>query len=104
MSGLSYVADQGNTGSARLRAGGPREFVATLSGRQIGDTESGQADAGIANTNAVPRRLIDAAVAGAGRTVGAVAHLPMAGRKSFWTVGLDPVTAEVLALIPLDPY
>ena len=48
--------------------------------------------------------LTDAAVSGAARTVGGVAYLPMAGRKSFWTVVLDPVTAEVLALIPLDPY
>jgi len=28
----------------------------------------------------------------------------MVGRKSFWTVFLDPITGEVLAFMPLDSF
>jgi len=31
-------------------------------------------------------------------------YVPMAGRKSFWTVFLDPHTAQVLAFMPLDSF
>lgn len=31
-------------------------------------------------------------------------YLPMAGRKSFWTVFLDPHTAQVIAYMPLDSF
>jgi signal transduction histidine kinase len=47
---------------------------------------------------------IDAGAQMAGRPVTDLAYLPLAGRKSFWTVLLDPTTAQVLAFIPLDPY
>lgn len=33
-----------------------------------------------------------------------VVYLPMIGRKSFWTVFLDPVTAKVLTTMPLDSF
>jgi hypothetical protein len=39
-----------------------------------------------------------------GRTPETSAYLPMIGRKSFWTVVIDPVTAEVLGFIPLDSF
>jgi hypothetical protein len=38
------------------------------------------------------------------RRTDALVYLPMNGRKSFWTVLLDPVTAEVLGFIPLDSF
>jgi hypothetical protein len=47
---------------------------------------------------------IDAAVARSGRTPEELAYLPMVGRKSFWTVLLDPKTAEVLVFMPLDSF
>ncbi len=47
---------------------------------------------------------IDAVIARTGRKPESLVHLPMVGRKSFWTVFLDPVTAEVLAFMPLDSY
>jgi ABC-type transporter Mla subunit MlaD len=47
---------------------------------------------------------IDAAVARTGRKSEKLAYLPMVGRKSFWTVLLDPVTAEVLGFMPLDSF
>jgi hypothetical protein len=31
-------------------------------------------------------------------------YLPLVGRKLFWTVLLDPATADVVGFIPLDPY
>ena len=34
----------------------------------------------------------------------ALVYLPMIGRKSFWTVLLDPASAEVLAFMPLDSF
>lgn len=47
---------------------------------------------------------IDAVIARTGRKPESLVHLPMVGRKSFWTVFLDPVTAEVLAYMPLDSF
>ncbi len=47
---------------------------------------------------------IDAAIASTGRQAEALVYLPLVGRKSFWTVFLDPVTAEVLAFMPLDSF
>jgi hypothetical protein len=47
---------------------------------------------------------IDAAIASTGRPAAALVYLPMVGRNSFWTVLLDPITAEVLAFMPLDSF
>jgi hypothetical protein len=47
---------------------------------------------------------IDTVIARTGRTAESLAYLPMVGRQSFWTVLLDPVTAEVLDFIPLDSF
>lgn len=47
---------------------------------------------------------IDAVLAGTGRPPETLAYLPMVGRKSFWTVFIDPVSAEVLAFMPLDSF
>lgn len=47
---------------------------------------------------------IDAVVAHTGRPADALVFVPMAGRKSFWTVLLDPVNADVLAFMPLDSF
>lgn len=40
----------------------------------------------------------------ANRTPENVVYLPLVGRKSFWTVFLDPVTAQVLTTMPLDSF
>ena len=40
----------------------------------------------------------------AGRTVQDTVYIPMVGRKSFWTVFLDPQTAEIVAYMPLDSF
>ena len=47
---------------------------------------------------------IDAVIAQTGRQADALVYLPMIGRKSFWTVLLDPASAEVLAFMPLDSF
>jgi hypothetical protein len=31
-------------------------------------------------------------------------YVPMAGRKSFWTVFLDDSSAQVVAAMPLDSF
>lgn len=41
---------------------------------------------------------------GVGRAPQDVVYLPLVGRKSFWTVFLDPVTAQVLVTMPLDSF
>jgi hypothetical protein len=46
---------------------------------------------------------IDAAAHSTGRTADRLAYLPLAARKTFWTVLLDRESAQVLAYIPLDP-
>jgi hypothetical protein len=33
-----------------------------------------------------------------------MAYLPLVGRKSFWTVLLDPVTADVLGFMSIDLF
>lgn len=47
---------------------------------------------------------IDAVIAQSGRASASLVYLPLVGRKSFWTVFLDPVTADIVACIPLDPF
>jgi len=47
---------------------------------------------------------IHAAIASTGRQAESLIYLPMVGRKSFWTVLLDPITAEPLAFVPLDSF
>ena len=47
---------------------------------------------------------IDAAVVRTGRPAESLVYLPLVGRKLFWTVLLDPVSAEVLTFLPLDPF
>ena len=48
--------------------------------------------------------VIDAVIAQTGRQAETIVYLPMIGRKSFWTVLLDPASAEVLAFMPLDSF
>ena len=48
--------------------------------------------------------VIDAAITKTGRKPETLAYLPMMGRKSFWTVLLDPVSAEVMGFIPIDSF
>lgn len=47
---------------------------------------------------------IEQVLAKIGRKPGDVVYLPLVGRKSFWTVFLDPVTAQVLTTMPLDSF
>lgn len=47
---------------------------------------------------------IDGVLRSVGRTPENTAYLPMVGRKSFWTVFIDPVTADVVGFIPLDSF
>jgi hypothetical protein len=47
---------------------------------------------------------VDQAVAESGRPIHALAYLPLAGRKSFWTVLLDRSTADVVGFIALDSF
>lgn len=47
---------------------------------------------------------VDAVLARAGRQAASTAYLPLAGRKSFWTVFVDPATAQVVAFMPLDSF
>ena len=47
---------------------------------------------------------IDKLLANAGRTAQTTVYLPMVGRKSFWTVFLDPSTAAVVTTMPLDSF
>jgi hypothetical protein len=47
---------------------------------------------------------IDRLVASTGHQPDTLVYLPMTGRKSFWTVFLDPDSAEVLAFMPLDSF
>ena len=50
------------------------------------------------------RSRIDDVLKSSGRSPHTLLYLPMAGRKSFWTVFLDPVTAEVVGYLPLDSF
>lgn len=47
---------------------------------------------------------IDKVLKDAGRTPDAMAYVPMMGRQSFWTAFVDPVTADVVAFMPLDSF
>jgi len=47
---------------------------------------------------------IDSVLKSAGRDPDAMAYLPVVGRKDFWTAFIDPVTADVVAFLPLDPF
>ena len=47
---------------------------------------------------------IDRVLTQAGRTPHNTVYVPMAGRKSFWTVFLDASSAQVVATIPLDSF
>ena len=45
---------------------------------------------------------MDAVISPTGRSPDVLVYLPLAGRKSFWTVLLDPVIADIVAFVPLD--
>ena len=47
---------------------------------------------------------IDQALAPFGAAGQSMVYVPMVGRKSFWTVFLDPITADVKAFMPLDSF
>ena len=47
---------------------------------------------------------IDQVLQKASKSPQTLLYVPMAGRKSFWTVFVDPTTAEVLATMPLDSF
>jgi hypothetical protein len=47
---------------------------------------------------------IDAVLGRVGRQAPTTAYLPLVGRKSFWTAFIDPVTADVVAFMPLDSF
>ena len=53
-----------------------------------------------------PNRVaeIDKVLAPFGPAGQSMVYVPMVGRKSFWTVFLDPVSAEVKAFMPLDSF
>lgn len=48
--------------------------------------------------------LIEDAVAATGHPVESLVYLPMAGRKTFWTVLLESTTAEVVGFVQLDTF
>jgi hypothetical protein len=47
---------------------------------------------------------IEAAVRNTGRSETALRYVPMVGRKTFWTVLVDAVSAEPLAFLPIDSF
>ena len=47
---------------------------------------------------------IDRVLGAAGRKPQDVVYLPLVSRTAFWTAFLDPVTAAVVATMPLDPF
>lgn len=47
----------------------------------------------------VERTIVDA-----GRAQQGLLYLPLVGRKSFWTVFLDPIDARIVATMPLDSF
>jgi hypothetical protein len=47
---------------------------------------------------------IDKALARAGQPAEKALYLPLIARSSFWTALIDPATADIIGLIPLDPY
>ncbi len=53
-----------------------------------------------------PKRAaeIDTLLQSASKTPQSLLYVPLAGRKDFWTVFVDPITAEVVATMPLDSF
>jgi len=53
-----------------------------------------------------PARItdIDQVLQAASKTPQSLVYVPLVGRKSFWTVFLDPTTAEIVASMPLDSF
>lgn len=47
---------------------------------------------------------IDRALRTAGQEPKGIVYVPLVGRSEFWTAFVDPVTAQVIAYLPLDPY
>ena len=47
---------------------------------------------------------IDAVITAKGRKPESLVYLPLAGRKTFWTVFLDPTNGDVVAFMPLDSF
>lgn len=47
---------------------------------------------------------IDAVITAKGRKPESLVYLPLAGRKTFWTVFLDPANGDVVAFMPLDSF
>jgi hypothetical protein len=47
---------------------------------------------------------IDATLAALRRKPDSTLYLPLVGRKAFWTAFVDPVTADVVGFMPLDPF
>lgn len=47
---------------------------------------------------------IDRVLQAASKSPQSLLYVPMAGRKDFWTVFVEPVTAEVVATMPLDSF
>jgi hypothetical protein len=47
---------------------------------------------------------IDKVLATTGRTAATLLYVPLAGRKAFWTVFIDPATAQPMAFLPLDSF
>ena len=47
---------------------------------------------------------IDAVIAAKGRKPESLVYLPLVGRKTFWTVFLDPTNGDVVAFMPLDSF
>jgi len=48
--------------------------------------------------------MIDAVTAATGKRPESLVYVPLVGRKVFWTVFLDPVTADILAFAPIDSF
>ena len=47
---------------------------------------------------------IDQILQDAGKSSQTMLYVPLAGRKDFWTVFVEPITAEVVATMPLDSF
>ncbi len=50
------------------------------------------------------REEIERVLAEAGRKPEGLLYLPLVGRKSFWTVFLDPIDAHIVVTMPLDSF
>jgi hypothetical protein len=48
--------------------------------------------------------VIDRVLTESGRNADNTVFLPLVGRNQFWTVFLDPITAQPVAYLPLDPF